>query len=159
MIYNLFLNSYTNAPLTNYYSAVSAVEYAQRVFAVDWSFLPQDKKYNVSFKFASRSASLTNDSQVYVSANFLPSSTTLTGGSIVQQNNNNILGLLKVRAATTLGTGDMQYFANPLDNKPVSILGRPNDNFLEITLRNITGVQATLTSIVWYMIISFEETH
>ena len=43
MIYNLFLNAYTNAPLTNYYSAVSATEYAQRVFAIDWSFLPQDK--------------------------------------------------------------------------------------------------------------------
>ncbi len=140
MIYNLFLNAYTDAPLTNYYSANTATNYSQRVFA-------------------SRAASLTNDSQVYITANFLPNSTTLTGGSIVQQNNNNILGLLKVRAATTTGTGDMQYFANPLDNKPVSLMGRPNNNFLEITIRNITGVQATLTSIVWYMIISFEETH
>ena len=93
-----------------------------------------------------------------MSANFLPSSTTLTGGSIVQQNNNNILGLLKVRAATTTGTGDMQYFANPLDNKPVSLMEGPI-TFLESTIRNIAGVQATLTNIVWYMIISFEETH
>ena len=35
MIYNLFLNAYTNATLTNYYSATTATEYAQRVFAID----------------------------------------------------------------------------------------------------------------------------
>ena len=159
MIYNLFLNSYTDAPLTNYYSATTANAYAQRVFAVDWSFLPQDKKYNVSFKFASRSASLTNNDQVYVNANFLPNSTTLAGGSIIQQKNTSILGLLKVRAATTNVTTDLQYYANPIDNSPVYLYGRPCDNFLEITLKSYSGVNATLTNIVWYMIISFEEIH
>ena len=156
MIYNLFLNAYTNAPLTNYYSATTATEYAQRVFAVDWTFLPHDKNFKVSFKFASRAASLTNSDQIYVTANFLPNSTTLAGGSIVQQNNTSILGLLKVRPATT-GVGDLQYFANPDDNMPVYLYGRPNNNFLEINLKTYAGVNATLTNIIWYMVISFEE--
>ena len=96
MIYNLFLNAYTNAPLTNYYSAGSSADYSQRVFAIDWTFLPHDKNFKVSFKFASRAATLTNSDQIYVTANFLPNSTTLSGGSMVQQNNTSLLGLLKV---------------------------------------------------------------
>ena len=156
MIYNLFLNAYTNAPLTNYYSATTATEYAQRVFAIDWSFLPQDKNFKVSFKFASRAASLTNSDQIYVTANFLPNSTTLAGGSIVQQNNTSLLGLLKVRPATT-GTNDLQYFANPDDNMPVYLYGRPNNNFLEIILKTYAGGNASLTNLIWYMVISFEE--
>lgn len=156
MIYNLFLNAYTNAPLTNYYSATTASEYAQRVFAIDWSFLPQDKKFKVSFKFASRAASLTNSDQIYVTANFLPNSTTLAGGSVVQQNNTSLLGLLKVRAATP-SNADMQYVSNPNDNLPVYLFGRPTNNFLEIVLKTYAGVNATLTNLIWYMIISFEE--
>ena len=156
MIYNLFLNAYTNAPLTNYYSAVSATDYSQRVFAIDWSFLPQDKNYKVSFKFASRAASLTNSDQIYVTANFLPNSTTLAGGSVVQQNNTSLLGLLKVRAATP-SNADIQYFSNPKDNQPVYLFGRPNNNFLEINLKTYAGVNATLTNLIWYMVISFEE--
>ena len=156
MIYNLFLNAYTNAPLTNYYSAVSATDYSQRVFAIDWSFLPQDKNFKVSFKFASRAASLTNSDQIYVTANFLPNSTTLAGGSVVQQNNTSLLGLLKVRAGTP-SNADIQYFSNPKDNLPVYLFGRPNNNFLEIILKTYAGVNATLTNLIWYMVISFEE--
>ena len=159
MIYNLFLNSYTDAPLTNYYSATTASAYAQRVFGVDWSFLPQDKKFKVSFKFSSRAASLTNSDQVYVTANFLPNSTTLAGGSVIQQNNTSILGMLKVRTANTNVTTDLQYFANPNDNKPVFLYGRPANNFLEINIKTYTGLNATLTNIIWYMNISFEEIH
>ncbi len=118
MIYNLFLNAYTNAPLTNCYSADSATDYSQRVFGIDWSFQPQDKNFKVSFKFSSRAASLTNSDQIYVTAIFLPNSTTLAGGSVVQQNNTSLLGLLKVRPATASNT-DLQYFSNPNDNLPV----------------------------------------
>ena len=156
MIYNLFLNAYTNAPLTNYYSAVSATDYSQRVFAIDWSFLPHDKKFKVSFKFSSRAATLTNSDQIYVTANFLPNSTTLAGGSVVQQLNTSLLGLLKVRAATP-SNADMQYDSTPTDNLPVYLFGRPTNNFLEIILKTYAGVNATLTNLIWYMVISFEE--
>jgi len=67
--------------------------------------------------------------------------------------------MLKVRPATTTGTADLQYFANPTDNKPVFLYGRPANNFLEINIKSYTGLNATLTNIIWYMIISFEETH
>ncbi len=100
--------------------------------------------------------SLTNSDQVYITANFLPNSTTLAGGSIVQQSNTSILGLLKVRTATT-SSADLQYFTNPDDNHPVYLYGRPNNNFLEINLKTYAGVNATLTNLIWYMIISFEE--
>ena len=156
MIYKLFLNAYTNAPLTNYYSATTATDYSQRVFAIDWTFLPHDKKFKVSFKFASRAASLTNSDPIYVTANFLPYSTTLAGGSIVQQNNTSLLGLLKVRPATA-SNADMQYFSNPNDNIPVYLYGRPNNNFLEINLKTYAGANANFANLIWYMVISFEE--
>ena len=156
MIYNLFLNAYTNAPLTNYYSAVSATDHSQRVFAIDWSFLPHDKKFKVSFKFSSRAATLTNSDQIYVTANFLPNSTTLAGSSVIQQLNTSLLGLLKVRAATP-SNADMQYVSNPNDNLPVYLFGRPTNNFLEIVLKTYAGANANFTNLIWYMVISFEE--
>ncbi len=63
---------------------------------------------------------------------------------------------MKVRTATTAST-DLQYFANPDDNQPVYLYGRPNNNFLEIILKTYAGVNATLTNVIWYMIISFQE--
>ena len=156
MIYNLFLNAYTNAPLTNYYSAVSATDYSQRVFAFAWSFLPNDKKFKVSFKFASMAATLTNSDQIYLTANFLPNSTTLAGSSVIQQLNTSLLGLLKVRAATP-SNADMQYVSNPNDNLPVYLYGRPTNNFLEIILKTYAGANANFANLIWYMVISFEE--
>lgn len=153
MIYNLYLNSLTNNPLTNYYSANSTNNRGQRIYAVDWSFLPEDKEFQVSFKFISRGLTLTANNIYNIVANFNQPNC-ISAGSDIRRNTNSILGVIKPRQIT--GDTDVQLIANPKDNEPVSLLKRPNDNFLEIKIVDNDGVQFNLGQ-DYLMILSFEE--
>lgn len=154
MIYNLFLNSTTNTPLTNYVSAVSAANRGQRLYAVDWTFLPQNKKFKVSFKFVSRQLVLTANSIYYVSANFTQP-TSVTAGSVVTRKPNTILGTLKPRRVSS--DTDCQLTSNPDDNEPVYLLDRPANNFLEITILDTsTALQYNLAA-DYLMVLTFDD--
>jgi hypothetical protein len=155
MIYNLFLNSRETDPLTNYHSAVSANDRGQRVYAVDWSFLNDDKKYEVYTRFSSRSGDFTANNLCFLTANIGLRSTTASGSSLVTKNGNNVLGVLKVRMASTV-LNDFQLSSLASDNQPLSILGRPRDNFLEIRILDNTGAQFNLTT-DYILILSFKE--
>lgn len=155
MIYNLFLNSTTDTPLTNYYSAVSATNRGQRIYAVDWSFLPENKKYEVSFRFATKSSAFTANNLCYLTANFGLTSTSVIAGSGVNIRNSNILGVLKPRPASSTAN-DAQLSALPNDNEPVLILDRPRDNFVEIKIIDNTFSQLNL-SVDYILILSFKE--
>lgn len=153
MIYNLFLNSTATTPLTNYFSAVSATNRGQRVYAVDWSFLPENKKFKVNFKFVSRQLALTANSVYYISSNFTQP-TSATAGSVVARRPNTILGTVKPRRVSS--DTDCQLTANPDDNEPVYLLDRPRDNFLEIRVLDTTASQYNL-AVDYLMVISFED--
>ena len=154
MIYSLFLNSTTNTPLTNYYSTVDSNNRGQRVYAVDWSFLPDDKQFKVTFKFASKKiASLTADNTAFICANFTQTNN-VVGGNEVRRKPFRFLGIVKpyyVSAAT-----DMSYSANPVENDPIYLSKRPDNNFLEITVCDMTNTLATI-AVDYLMVISFEE--
>jgi hypothetical protein len=155
MIYNLFLNSTTDNPLTNYYSAASAANRGQRVYAVDWSFLPENKKYEVSFRFATRSGTFTANNLCYITANFGLTSTSVSGSSGINIRNNNILGIVKSRLASS-AVNDAQLSALPGDNEPVLLLDRPKNNFVEIRILDNTLAQLNLT-VDYILILSFKE--
>lgn len=155
MIYNLFLNSVTNNPLTNYYSAVSATNMGQRIYAVDWSFLPENKKFKVSVRFNSLAGSFNANDLYFLTANFGPMANSVSGGSATTRQHNSILGILKVRQGTT-ATNDLCLTAFPDNNQPVFLNGRPNNNFLEIRIMSNLTTQYNLT-VNYQMILSFEE--
>jgi len=85
MIYNLFLNSTTDNPLSNYYSAASAANRGQRIYAVDWSFLPENRKFEVYFRFASASGAFTANDLCFITTNLGPTHSTVSGSSIVER--------------------------------------------------------------------------
>jgi len=153
MIYNLYLNSLANTPLTNYYSANTTLNRGQRIYAVDWSFLPEDKQFEVSFKFLARGLTLTANDIYYITGNFNQPNC-ITAGSDIRRNTNNILGVVKPRQVT--GSTDVQLIASPKDNEPILLLRRPNDNFLEIKLITNNGTQYNLAN-DYLMILSFQE--
>jgi hypothetical protein len=155
MIYNLFLNSTPNNPLTNYHSAITANNRGQRVYAVDWSFLPENKKFEVSFRFASKASAFTANDLYYITTNFGPTSTSLSGGSMVRRQNNNIIGTLKVRSISTTA-GDLQLVSLPLENEPVLLLQRPTNNLLEVSIMSNPSTQYNLTT-DYLLTLSFTE--
>lgn len=157
MIYNLFLNSTTDTPLTNYYSAVLANDRGQRVYAVDWSFLPElqaNESYEVSFRFLSKAGTFTANNLVYLTLTIGLSGTSVTGSNSVSRKNNRVLGMLKPRQAS--GTSDIQLSALASDNEPVSIITRPFDSFIEVKVVDNTGAQLSLT-VDYILILSFKK--
>lgn len=155
MIYNLFLNSTTDTPLTNYYSAVSSSNRGQRIYAVDWSFLPPDKKFEVSFRFASKAGAFTASDLYFITVDFGPVSTCLSAGSMVRRQNNNILGILKAQMVSTTA-GDLQLISLPNENAPILILGRPTNNFVEVKIMSSPSSQYNLGS-DYILILTFKE--
>lgn len=160
MIYNLFLNSSTDVPLTNYFSAETTLNRGQRIYAVDWSFLPENKKYKVTFRFNTLGGSFTSNNLLFITTNFGPLSSSVSAGSITSRQNNSILGVLKVRQGTT-ATTDLCLVSFPKENEPVFLYNRPTNNFLEIRLISViptvppTPFHNLATDYV--MILSFEE--
>jgi hypothetical protein len=154
MIYSLILNSTTNTPLTNYFSANASGNRGQRVYAVDWTFLPENKKFKVTFKFASKKiTALTADNIAYITANFSQPNH-IMGSNLVRRNPTPCLGILKpnyVSAAT-----DMQYSSNPTENQPTFLFERPSNNFLEITVLDLANTQVNIT-VDYLMVLYFEE--
>ena len=64
--YNLFLR------INNYYSTTNTANTLNRTYEVDWTFLPKDKHFKVSFNFCSnrfQSALNANDRQYLVLTN------------------------------------------------------------------------------------------
>ena len=150
MIYNLFLNSTSSHALTT-----SATNRGQRIYALDWSFLPQYKRYKITFRFVSKKGSYTGDDNYIVTANFGPLFSSFTGGKNVEQKSNLNLGFLSCRQGTTLNT-DLQIYALPSDNPAVSMNDRPSNNYIEILLLAMDGTQYNLT-VDYLMIVSFTE--
>ena len=150
MIYNLFLNS------KKYNSASSAVSRGQRVYAIDWSFLPENKAFNLTFKFLSQHPTLVLSSNniSLISASFGPLALSCSGGSVIQRQNSNIIGSINVRSATA--NSDFHMFSTPIDNPPITLLSRPSNNLLEITITDIDMVQVPLDT-DYILTLSFEE--
>lgn len=151
MIYNLFLNSTVYHPLTT-----SATNRGQRIYGLDWSFLPQYKRYKITFRFVTKKASYTGDDNYVVTANFGPLFSSFTGGKNVERKNNLNLGFLSPRQGTTANT-DLQLYALPSDNPPVSMNDRPSNNYIEILLVGMDGITQYNLTVDYLMIISFTE--
>lgn len=135
MIYTVILNS------TNYSSIATAGNRGNISYAVDWSFLPQGKKYKVSFSFQSATAALaiaSNPSFIYLYADFTGSPLTYEGGSLIQQKTSNCLGLLFPGIGSS-STTIASYKASASENDSIVIADRPNNNTFSVRLLLANG--------------------
>ena len=155
--YNLFLRS------NNYYSTTNTANTLNRTYAVDWTFLPKDKHFKITFNFCSnrfQSALNANDRQYLVLTN-LGGYNSFTGDNNVDKNVNNILGGLKLKQASKRTSGglqtDMHYRANAKSNPAIYLNDRPSSNFLTIDIISILGSTDASVSSQYYIELCFEE--
>ena len=146
MNYKLSLNSST------YFSKLNATNTTNITYAIDWTFLPKDKSFLVSFHFISGrynfATTNANNSQFLVNAN-LGQSNSYTGNATLDKMQNNILGGLKLyKASLRTADGsptDTAFKSKIKNNSPIYIDRRPTVNFLTILISSIIDSDATLT--------------
>ena len=155
--YNLFLRS------NNYYSTTNTANTLNRTYAVDWTFLPKDKHFKVTFNFCSNrfQAGTTLNNRQYLELTNLGGYNSFTGGNNVEKNVNNILGGLKIKQAskrTSAGQQtDINYRANDKSNSPIYLNDRPSSNFLTIDIISILGSPDASLTAQYYIKLCFEE--
>jgi len=148
MNYKLSLNSST------YFSKLNATNNVNLTYAIDWTFLPKDKSFLVSFRFITNrknfNSTPANNRQFLVNAN-LGQSNNYTGNATLDKTQNNIIGGLKLYRASSRGAGasptDTSFKANIHTNSPIYLNTRPTDNFLNIVITSIIAGEAALSEI------------
>ncbi len=116
MNYKLSLNSST------YFSKLNATNNLNITYAIDWTFLPKDKSFKVSFRFITNrknfNSTPANNRQFLVNAN-LGQSNNYTGNATLDKMQNNIIGGLKLYRASGR-----------------SALGSPTDTAFKANIKN-----------------------
>ena len=139
MSYNLYINSTVYHP-----STISAANVSQRVYAVDWSFLPKNKKFKVSFHYLSGRGQLNPDNTGYIVMN-LNNSSNVTSSSLVEYKSTNMIGFfMPVIGSTRAAAGipsDISMIANPNDNPSFILSSNSLNSLVEIILYNLDGTQ------------------
>jgi hypothetical protein len=156
-VYNLFLTS------QNVFQTNSATR--DLVYAVDWSFLPDNKAFNVSCRFSSSDINITNNCMGAIVWDIL-NSNSYTGSGQTSKQSNGVLAYLKIRG-TSQATSNNQLYVSPKNMTPVYLPIRPNGNLLNIRLVNVNDLNTLLTTTLisgvaanpanYILIISFEE--
>jgi len=156
-VYNLFLTS------QNVFSTNSATR--DLVYAVDWSFLPENKAFNVSCRFSSSDLTITASCMGAIVWD-ITNSYSYTGSSQTSKQSNGVLGYLKVRG-TSSTTANNQLYVSPKNMTPVYLPIRPNGNLLNIKLVNVNDLNTLLTTTItsgiaaspanYILILNFEE--
>lgn len=146
-IYNLIINS------NNYFSKVDNNDV---IYNVKWDFLPENKKFKVSFNFHSQDiTNLTGEDITQLVINFggLPTTFTTVGTQTGYQTSYT-LGILQPQIVSTKNL----LVSNYLDNPPIYLISKPNNSQLTVSLYDLTGTKRTLTFTNQYiLIINFEE--
>ena len=154
MSYNLYISSTIYHP-----STISAANVSQRVYAVDWSFLPNNKKFKVSFDYATGRGQVNPDQTGYIVMN-LNNSSNVTNSEIVEFKSTNIIGLfMPVTRSTRNAAGipsDIAMIANPDDNPPFILSSNSLNSLLEVLLYNLDGTQFTMANQKYQMTLHFE---
>ena len=156
-VYNLFLTS------QKVYQKNDATR--DLVYAVDWTFLPENKAFNVTCRFGSSDVNITASCLGAITWD-VSNSHSYTGGGQTSKQSNGVLAYLKVRGTSSV-TNNNQLYVSPKNMSPVYIPVRPNGNLLNIRLVNSDSLNVLLTTFpgsgaaaspaVYILILTFEE--
>jgi len=156
-VYNLFLTT------EQVFQTNSATR--DLVYAVDWSFLPENKAFNVTCRFGSSDINVTSSCMGAIMWDVL-NSYSYTGSAQTSKQSNGVLAYLKVRGTST-NTANNQLYVSPKNMNAVYIPTRPNGNLLNIRLVNSNDLNTLLTTTLqsqapaspanYILMLSFEE--
>lgn len=151
MIYQVNLDS------SNKYAGTNN---AQLTYAVDWSFLPENKKFKVTFSFLHKKRSVSggfsSNFTNYIECNFGSAFENYSGSSVVEKRQNYFLGIILPKKVFLNNATENILCALPPHNKPVYIHSRPSNNFVTITIRQNTFALSSVIS-DYSMALFFEE--
>lgn len=147
MIYTVVLNS------TNYYSMESAGNRSKISYAVDWSFLPQDKKFKVTTSFCSGKDVLSGSGVLSLFVYFTASQQVFNADYQIAKYSSNFLSIIR---PNMLSTTDVIYSAVPSDNSPIYLCGRPSDNIFLVEIKTY-GFVPYILGVDYIMTLTFEE--
>lgn len=139
MSFNLYINSSVYHP-----STISAANVSQRVYAVDWTFLPNNKKFKVSFNYITGRGQVNPNHIGYIVMN-LNNSSNVTSSSIVEYESTNMIGFfMPIWGSNRVSLGipsDVWMSAKPGDNPPFILSSNSLNSLVEVILYNLDGTQ------------------
>lgn len=138
----------------NAYSTVS--NYGNIQYAIDWSFLEEGKKYNLSFTFYSEGISVNNlgtREAYFVSIPLTGSALSFSSGSIISKQSNNVIGII---TSQTYSSTNYRYIASCVDNPSFTIENRPSNNIFTVSVLNYSGSIVNINS-DYVLTLTFEE--
>lgn len=155
MRYQLNLNS------ENYYSTETPTYAGHRVYAVDWTFLPADKKFKMSFTIETLrrtpSAYTAGNNTVKVRCSFSGVlDQNVIGGATTNKQNTNFIGCLVIKRVSN-SANDLQVRTFPHHNPPTYLSSRPTGNFLTIDFENLSTIRPPSSITSYLMTLFFEE--
>ena len=117
-------------------------------FFVNWSqFFEDDShaKYDMTFSFISKPEATIDDNDLFVVTFENLGSTLKTiapiGQSGVGSTSSTIMGIIKPERVQNASSN--RLFSNYLDNPPVTIWGRPTENLLEVSFKDLDNALGT----------------
>jgi hypothetical protein len=121
----------------------------------NWSFLPDDSEYDLTFSFVSRDAgALVADSQYELRLNGLGSITRCyapTANAVA--NSSAVIGLIKPNSVA-----NTHYLtSNFADNPPIHLLERPSGNYFTAEIWNVGGATQPTYNMKWTAILYFHK--
>lgn len=135
--------------------------HSHRVYTIDWSFLPENKSFKMTFKIQSKARTLNGYN---AGANVIRVRCNLEGmynqnmdaGNLVSKKNNDFIGLMVIKRSSDT-TNDNQLRTLPYHNPPVFLSSRPTGNFITIETLNPSGTRNTGITGSYLMTLYFEE--
>ena len=152
MIYKVNLDS------SDFYSSLTEPNHSHRIYAIDWSFLPEHKRFKMTFSMVSKKRTLNGFN---AGANIIRVRCNL--GGMFQQNkngsnngNNDFIGCIVIKRASD-DTNDNRIKTLPHHNPPTFLPSRPTGNFITVEIVNNNETLNLGLSGSYCMTLFFEE--
>lgn len=156
--YNLYLNS---SKALNFVAG-TATSQNDLTYNINWSFLPDNKKFKVSFNFHSQNITNLDGSDTTALMVYFDSPNTYVPQSQIVGNGNFCIGILHPYTNTVNGNNRYILQTDYQDNPPIMLLNRPYNSNLRVELQTLQESTATYafevaTNSRYALILHFEE--
>ena len=123
-------------------------------YTIDWSFLDEQKAYNVSFSFVTEKIQIAVAKDLYfINIPLTASAETYTTNQTVNKAITNVVGVAQPISYDGI---ECQCNVSTNDNPPFTIHSRPSNNILNVTITDVANTIADLEA-NYVLILSFTE--
>lgn len=145
----------------NYFSTLTSdTNYSHRVYAIDWSFLPDNKKFKMTFNFQTKARTVNGFN---AGANIIrlrcsfegKFQQNINGSNQASKQSNDFIGCVVIKRASNT-TNDNHILTLPHHNPPTFLPSKPTGNFITVETINNTDIRNTGLTGSYLMTLFFE---